>query len=82
MEILKPKALEETNGIENHPEVIEMKKNIIQRARVLMDQNSELAPKVLRADWNRNLKEDTLAELRNCRIATKNVTEGFNGRLH
>jgi hypothetical protein len=79
LELLKP---EQTSGIENHPEALEMKKNIVQRAKVLVDQNSELVPKISRADWNRFQKEKSLEELKDCEHLTKVTVEEFTGTIH
>lgn len=61
----------------NNLEAAEMQENIIQRAKVLLDDNGKLARKVLGKKWNTVEKGKILDELSERRIETKETAEGY-----
>jgi hypothetical protein len=75
MEILniEKKAAQDGNNLE----VAEMKENIIQRAKVLLNENGELSRKVLANNWNTAEKGKILDELGGCRVDTKEAAEAY-----
>lgn len=47
-----------------HPEVVEMRENIMKRARLLSDDNKALIQEVLEAGWNPERVRGVVAELK------------------
>jgi hypothetical protein len=77
METLKIIRSETDARKESDLEATEMKDNIIQRARLLLDENGKLSRKVLGKDWNAVEKRNILEELSECRVDTKEAAEGY-----
>lgn len=82
METPKIKKSEGADGIKNHPEALGMKENIINRARILLNENGELSRKVLGRKWNTVEKRGILDSLGECRIETKETLQDFEKSLH
>ncbi|MFA5926258.1 MAG: hypothetical protein WC831_05015 [Parcubacteria group bacterium] len=77
MEILKIAGKESGGERKKNPEAAEMKENIIQRAKILLDENGKLSKKVLAKEWNAAGKKKILNDLSGCRVDTKETAEEF-----
>ncbi len=73
-EIIKKKTIKRS---ENKPESVEMKKNIIQRAKPLLDDNRKLTKRVMGKNWNVEEKEKILNALKKCEEETERTAESF-----
>lgn len=65
-----------------HPEAVEMRENILKRAKLIGDDNRVLIQKTLEAGWDPRRVKKIVAELRECQKETEHTVQDFEAALH